>query len=85
MTENTDSEIDDERRRVLTTAAAIAGAGAVGVYVGSETAAAAPTGTFPESADDPLLKIRGDRVRLVGRTSDPSSPTDGTMWYRGDL
>lgn len=67
------------RRSVLTTAAAIAGAGALGVY-GAGTVSAAPSGTFPASTDDPLLKIRADRIRFVPRTSDPTSPTGGTMW-----
>lgn len=71
------------RRRFLATAAGVAGAGAVGAWAG--LAEAQPSGTFPASTDDPLLKIRADRVRLVGRTSDPSSPDDGTMWYRSDL
>lgn len=72
------------RRSLLGKAAVMAGVGALGVY-GARTASAAPTGTFPASSDDALLKIRADRVRLVGRTSDPSSPTDGTVWYRSDL
>jgi len=72
------------RRSVLAAAAGLAGAGAAGLYsVG--IASAAPSGTFPASGDDPLLKIRADRVRLVPRTSDPSGPDDGVMWYRGDL
>lgn len=72
------------RRSVIAAAAGVAAAGAAGVY-STEIAAAAPSGTFPASGDDPLLKIRADRVRLVGRSSDPSNPDDGTMWYRGDL
>jgi hypothetical protein len=72
------------RRSVLAAAAGIAAAGAMGVYA-TGGASAAPTGEFPQAGDSPLLKIRADRVRLVGRTSDPSTPDDGTMWYRGDL
>lgn len=74
-----------DRRDVLVSAAAMAGAGTVGVYLGASGVAAAPTGTFPESTSDPLLKIRADRVRWVGRTTDPSSPNDGETWYRSDL
>jgi hypothetical protein len=74
-----------DRRDILVSAAAMAGAGSLGVVVGSSGVAAAPTGTFPTSSDDPLLKIRADRIRLIGRTSDPSSPDDGTIWYRSDL
>jgi hypothetical protein len=72
------------RRSVISAAAALAGVGALGVYE-TGVVSAAPSGTFPEASEDPLLKIRADRVRLVGRTSDPLSPTNGTMWYRGDL
>jgi len=74
-----------DRRDILVSAAAMAGAGSLGVVVGSSGVAAAPTGTFPASSDDPLLKIRADRIRLIGRTSDPSTPDDGTIWYRCDL
>jgi hypothetical protein len=80
---NDDELIDEGRRRVLTSAAAVAGAGALGVYVGSERAVAAPQGTYPVATDPALLKIRADRIRLVERTSDPSSPDDGEIWYNG--
>lgn len=72
------------RRSVLAAAAGLAAAGAVGAAA-SETATAAPTGTFPAAGDDPLLKLRADRIRLVPRSSAPASPDDGTIWYRGDL
>lgn len=71
------------RRRLLATAAGVAGAGALGAYSG--LASGQPSGTFPASTDDPLLKIRADRIRLIGRTSDPSGPDDGELWYRSDL
>lgn len=67
------------RRSVLKAAVALAGAGAAGVYA-TGSATAQPSGTFPEAGEDPLLKIRADRVRFVPRSSDPSSPTGGTMW-----
>lgn len=53
--------------------------------ISSATAAETPTGTFPVASDDPLLRVRADRIRLVGRSGDPSSPDDGTLWYREDL
>lgn len=56
-------------------------AGLAALLFASDPAAAAPTGTFPVSTSDPLLKVRADRLRLVPRTSDPSSPDDGTMWF----
>lgn len=71
------------RRSVISAAVGIAAAGAVGVYA-TGAAEAAPSGTFPVSTEDPLLKIRADRVRLVPRSTDPSV-NDGTTWYRGDL
>ncbi len=70
------------RRRMLASAAGLGLAGAAGISL-SGSATADPSGEFPVPSDDPLLKIRADRVRLVGRTSDPSSPDDGTMWYPG--
>lgn len=82
---NTDSNDESNsdkisRRRVITSAAAIAAAGAAGVgFAGS--ASAEPSGTFPSTSDDPLELIRADRVRLVPRTTDPSDPSDGTEWY----
>jgi len=86
-TNSTDGESDEQRlsrRRVIASAAGLAAAGAAGVsFAGSATAE--PSGTFPSTSDDALELIRADRVRLVGRNSDPSSPDDGTMWYRGDL
>lgn len=84
MPQNTQDSTESSRRDVLKTAVAIAGAGAMGYYADSVTAAT-PSGTFPADTEDPLLKIRADRLRLVPRTSDPSTPDDGTIWYRGDL
>lgn len=87
MTDDTpddSTEPDPTRRKILASAAGIAAAGAWGVYA-TGTADAAPSGTFPVSTDDALLKIRADRVRLIGRTSDPTDPDDGTLWYRSDL
>jgi hypothetical protein len=82
MSENTNTDDDaSTTRRALLAATAAAGLGASGHFVGS--ARAAPTGTWPEATDDPLLKLRADRVRLVPRSSDPSSPDDGTVWYNG--
>jgi hypothetical protein len=80
---DTKPETDDASttRRALLAALGAAGLGASGYFVGS--ASAAPSGTFPETTDDPLLKLRADRLRLVPRSSDPSSPDDGTLWYNG--
>lgn len=66
------------RRSVIAAAAGIAGAGAMGVYA-TGTASAAPSGTFPDSGDDPLAKIRADRIRYIARTSQPSAPASGRV------
>ena len=71
-------------RRQLIRGAAVAGAGAISLTAATGSAAA-QSGTLPVSSDDPLLKIRADRMVLVPRTSDVSSPADGTTWYRSDL
>lgn len=82
MTDEPDTDEGSEHsavtRRALIAAVGVAGAGASGFVVGS--ASAAPTGVFPESTDDPLLRLRADRIRMIPRTSDPSSPAGGTMW-----
>jgi len=83
MTQDTNTNTNDEEasttRRALLAATAAAGVGASGFFAGR--ASAAPTGTFPAATDDALLKLRADRLRLVPRTSDPSSPDNGTLWY----
>jgi len=81
----TDQESDDHepslgRRRMLA-ATATAAVGAAGFMTGR--ASADPSGVFPIATEDPLLKIRADRIVLVERTSDPSSPSDGELWYNG--
>ena len=89
MTENTDQEAMDSEesdeielgRRRLLAASGLAAAGAAGYLSGRASAQSSPSGTFPASGSDPLLKIRADRIRLVPRSSDPSSPDDGELWY----
>jgi len=84
---NTDDEsklTELTRRKSIASAAGLTAAGAAGFIFASGSATADPSGTFPVPSDDPLLKIRADRVRLVPRTSDPSSPDDGTEWYNED-
>jgi len=68
-------------RRQVTKAAGIALAGAVGgAAVASQTAEAAPAGEIGTSLS-PLLQTHVDRLVLNERTSDPSSPADGELWY----
>jgi len=81
----TDHESDDQTetltRRRLIAATATAAVGAAGFATGR--ASADPSGVYPVSGEDPLLKLRADRIVLVERSSDPSSPADGELWYNG--
>lgn len=83
MTEtNEEEEQDETTRRALLAAIGIAGAGAAGYGVGNaEAAASGEVGT----PTNPYLRAYVDRMVWIGRTSDPSSPDDGTVWYRSDL
>lgn len=79
-TDRTESKpFESVSRRTLITAIGIAGAGAAGHLTG-RAAAQTPSGTFPIQGEDPLLKIRADRIRYIPRSSDPSSPDGGTTW-----
>lgn len=66
-------------RRRLIRGAAIAGAGTISLAAAAGTAAAAPSGTFPIEADDPLLKTRVDRVRLISQSGEPEAPSSGRV------
>lgn len=79
MSEQQLTESEYRRREMLAAAAGAATVGAAGYMTGR--ASAAPSGTFPVSSDPALLKLRADRVRLVPRSSDPSNPDNGEMWY----
>jgi len=71
-------------RRQVTKAAGIALAGSVvGAGVASQTAEAAPAGEIGTSSS-PLLQTHTDRLVLNERTSDPSSPTNGEVWYNSN-
>jgi len=88
--EDTDQEASEQsspevnRRQVLTAAAAIAGAGAAGYggYLVGDVEAASPSGTIGTSAE-PLIRVYSDQVVFVNKSSDPSSPDNGTIWYNG--
>lgn len=81
----TDQDPDDHEptlgRRRLLAATATAAVGAAGFMTGR--ASADPSGVYPIETQDPLLKIRADRIVLVERSNDPSSPNDGELWYNG--
>jgi len=81
MSEQELTESEYRRREVLAAAVGVATVGAAGYMTGRASGQNSPTGTFPVSSDPALLKLRADRLRLVPRSSDPSSPDDGTMWY----
>jgi len=81
---SSDSEAEQSRRGFLKVLGGL-GLGGLATALYSKTAEAAPSGVFPVETDDPLERIRAERFRFTGRTSDPSSPDDGTMWYRSDL
>lgn len=82
--DNDDS--DHSRRRVLAGLVGAAAAGAMGVTVFPGPAAAAtPRGTYPAEYDDPLLKIRVDRVRYLTRSSKPPTPSSGRVVAYVDL
>lgn len=82
MTDTTTDERDESTtetvtRRALLAAIGIAGAGASGYFVASVEAT--PSGVYPESTDDPFKKLRGDRIRYISRTSQPSAPASGRV------
>ena len=78
-----DSGTSLARRGAIQAGGLLAGGSLLSLLFG--TAAAAPSGTIPAPSDPPFTKFRGDHIRLVPRTSDVSSPTDGTVTYREDL
>jgi len=81
---SSDTDAEQSRRGFLKVLGGL-GLGGLATALYSRTAEAAPTGTFPTSTDDALELLRANRFGFVGRTSDPSSPDDGTEWYRSDL
>lgn len=71
------------RRALLASAVGVAAAGASGYWSGIASGQSAPSGTI--GADEPYERAYINRQVFIGRTSDPSSPPNGTMWYREDL
>lgn len=79
---NDDEQTGVSRRNVLV---GIAGLGAAGAFsAGRASAQSAPSGEIGTSSN-PYLRAYVNRKVFTGRTSDPSSPSDGTQWYRSDL
>jgi hypothetical protein len=81
---NTDGEASNSgggssTRRGVLAAIMAGGAYALG-WASNAVAAATPAGDVA-SASDPAEYVYTDKVNFNPRTSDPSSPDDGTMWY----
>lgn len=78
-TENDSGEATISRRTMLTGAFGLAAAGSAGFFVG-QVQAADPAGEVGTSTN-PYLRAYVDRMVFTPRSSDPSSPADGTLWY----
>lgn len=68
------------RRDFVVGGAALLAGGALVATSGTAAAQATPGGNVG-SASNPALKVYTDVFHFNERTSDPSSPEDGEMWY----
>lgn len=83
MTDETTDDTETSTRRNLLVS--VAGLGAAGLFgAGRASAQSTPSGEIGTSSN-PYLRAYVNRKVFEARTSDPSSPEDGTQWYRGDL
>lgn len=83
MTDEPTDETETSTRRNLLVG--VAGLGAAGLFgAGRASAQSTPSGEIGTSSN-PYLRAYVDRKVFTNRTSDPSSPEDGTQWYRSDL
>lgn len=82
--ETTETESEGIDTSKVSRRAMITSAAGLGLVALSSSSASAQSGDVGTSAN-PYLKAYIDRKVYVGRTSDPSSPSDGTEWYRSDL
>lgn len=81
MATDGDSTGSTTRRGVL---AALLGALVYGLgWLSSAVTAQTASGQI-SNASEPAENVYVERVHLSPRTSDPSSPADGTMWYNED-
>jgi hypothetical protein len=82
MTDDNTDETQSTRRNVLV---GVAGLGAAGLFgAGRASAQSTPEGEVGTSSN-PYLRAYIDRKVFTNRTTDPSTPADGTQWYRSDL
>lgn len=82
MTDENSDETERTRRNVLV---GVAGLGAAGLFgAGRASAQSTPDGEVGTSSN-PYVRAYIDRKVFTNRTSDPSTPADGTQWYRSDL
>lgn len=85
MTETETTEQNDEtsRRNILVGVVGL-GALSAGFGLGGAAGQSNPEGEIGTAAN-PYLRAHLDEARFIARSSDPSNPDDGTLWYRGDL
>lgn len=85
----TDDNHDKDAAEVSTTKRTLMKAGATTLSLtalaGIMTDGASAQAAGEIGSDTPYTRAYIDRKVFVGRTSDPSTPTDGTEWYREDL
>lgn len=85
--QDTPSEADESRRNIMIAAGvAIASAvsGVFGWSIGTASGSSHQAGEAGTQSN-PYDIAWVTTVNYDGRTSDPSSPDDGTSWYRSDL
>lgn len=77
--DDTTESAQTTRRGIM--AALLAAVGLGGFYAGSATADDGSASGQVGTSAEPALHIYTESVVFHERTSDPSSPDDGTMWY----
>lgn len=79
--DETDASDSRTRRNVLV---GLAGLGAAGVFGAGRASAQASASGEVGTPSNPYLRAYIDTVNFTARTTDPSSPADGTLWYNQD-
>lgn len=78
--EYNDRQQSTSRRSLIRGGVVTVGLAGLGAMT-STPVSAAPSGTFPDSSDSALTKLRGDRLRLVERSSAPPAPSSGRVVF----